>query len=195
VYRRRIRRIEATHSDPREGLAKLLGSPLTLRIKGLQEEIPPLQSLICDFSFESFWSDRSPFGYRHWFEERVSQVHEAIGERLLKASDDHPSKAREGPRWDSERRELWYGQKRLKTLPARAKHQRSILDEFEVQNWPPVIKDPLVPRQHDTPRERLKYAIKALNRGLRKAAAGNSPIEFKQVDNYTSVTWVVQETP
>jgi hypothetical protein len=194
AYGRRFHRIETTHRDVKEGLP-LLFSLITRNTVRLQQEIPPLQGLAFDFSFESFWNDRNKWGIEHWLRTRIGNLHEAIAERLSRLGDDPTPNARKTPWWDSESRELWYGEHRLKAFPPHAKHQCRILDEFEGQNWPITIKDPLVPREHNTPRERLKYAIRALNDGLRKAAAGNSPIEFKQVDNYTSVTWVVQETP
>jgi hypothetical protein len=50
---------------------------------------------------------------------------------------------RSRPRWDSERRELWFADKLCKGYYANpAKNQIDVIEAFEVANWPATIPDP-----------------------------------------------------
>jgi hypothetical protein len=93
------------------------------------------------------------------------------GERLLKQWDgrvalngnDH-SPALLLPRWDAERRQLWYGDQLVKWYRQPADSQQTILAAFEEEGWPPRIDDPL-PKVHGImPRDRLHDTLKRLNR-------------------------------
>jgi hypothetical protein len=67
------------------------------------------------------------------------------------------------PRWDGERRELWYGQGLCKKYRQQAKHQTAILEEFEKEGWRERIIDPLGSGPENATRQRTADAIRALN--------------------------------
>jgi hypothetical protein len=68
------------------------------------------------------------------------------------------------PRWDAGRRELWYGERRVKRLDSKASNQATVLAAFEEEGWPPRIDDPLPMVDGMDPQERLHETVKRLNR-------------------------------
>jgi hypothetical protein len=68
------------------------------------------------------------------------------------------------PRWDGERRQLLWGDCLVKRFRVPAACQELILASLEEQGWPGRIDDPLPCRRDVHPRDRLREAIKALNR-------------------------------
>jgi hypothetical protein len=199
LHGRITRRMGCEAADPRVWVPARLSQLLQPKIQRLQEEIPRLEGLASDFSVAAYWNgkSRSPsFGYRNWLREGLATLHETISTRLCEVSDDSSSKPTKTPRWQPETGELWYDGKILKKFPERAKNQRRILDEFEGQDWPREINDPLLPRDLEVEklRERLKDTIKSLNEGLAKKANGASPIQFKPIRNLAGVAWLAPST-
>jgi hypothetical protein len=68
------------------------------------------------------------------------------------------------PTWDRRSRELRLGELVVKQYKMPAAVQIAILDAFEEEDWPPRIDDPLPPRRGLDPQDRLREAIKSLNR-------------------------------
>jgi len=69
------------------------------------------------------------------------------------------------PRWDGERRELYWGEVVLKRFRARAENQELILAAFEEDGWPGRVDDPLPPTYARDASSRLRDAIRRLNEG------------------------------
>jgi hypothetical protein len=67
------------------------------------------------------------------------------------------------PRWDGQRRELWYGGRLLKRYRAPAQLQEPIVAAFEEDGWPPRIDDPLPQVPGQDPQARLHDAVHRLN--------------------------------
>jgi hypothetical protein len=72
-----------------------------------------------------------------------------------------PSGAR--PRWDAERRTLYYGDQACKVFRQKPGHQETILQTFEDDGWPARIDDPLPGGSTADPGQRLRNAIRNLN--------------------------------
>lgn len=68
------------------------------------------------------------------------------------------------PRYDTDLRELWLGEKLVKRYRTPAKNQELILQVFQEENWPARIDDPLVPLDEIDCKLRLRDTITALNR-------------------------------
>lgn len=68
------------------------------------------------------------------------------------------------PSWDRHHRVLKFGEEVVKSFRVPAANQEAILWAFEAAGWPPCIADPLNGDAEQEPRQRLAYAIKALNR-------------------------------
>ncbi len=69
------------------------------------------------------------------------------------------------PMWrTSPRPQLWWNGWLIKQFKRRAPSQRTILDTFEEDGWPPRIDDPLDRPVDSDPYERLHEAVKGLNR-------------------------------
>jgi hypothetical protein len=78
------------------------------------------------------------------------------------------SLAAQQPRWDRERKELYYRGSIVKQFKWPAANQETILMAFEEEGWPKRIDDPL-PRKPDMdPINRLHDTIKCLNRNHKK---------------------------
>jgi hypothetical protein len=88
------------------------------------------------------------------------------------------------PRWDGERRQLWYGKQLVKHFRRRAGCQETVLAAFEEEGWPPRIDDPLPRVAEIDPRDRLHDAVRRLNRGhlVRRLA-------FRRDGTGQGVTW------
>ncbi len=67
------------------------------------------------------------------------------------------------PRWDRDRRMLYFDGQVVKQYRCRAANQEAILAAFQEENWPYVIDDPLAPLPEVLPKQRLNETIKALN--------------------------------
>ena len=94
------------------------------------------------------------------------------GERLLKRWDGQiagngPAErpAPPVPHWDADRRELWFIDQLVKSYRVPASCQEIILSAFEEECWPPRIDDPLPMVGGMDRHERLREAVKGLNRG------------------------------
>jgi hypothetical protein len=85
------------------------------------------------------------------------------------------------PRWDADRRELWYGETLCKRYAARAQRQTTILAAFEEEEWPAHIDDPLDPGL-------LAEVLANLNRGLPDA-----PIRFRGEGTGEGICWEPRE--
>jgi len=67
------------------------------------------------------------------------------------------------PRYDRERRSLYWGDKVIKEFKKPAQNQETILLAFEEEDWRPSILDPLPPTENTTPEKKLDDTIHALN--------------------------------
>jgi len=68
------------------------------------------------------------------------------------------------PRWDSERRQLWWQDRLIKEFRRPAGNQETVLSALEEESWPARMDDPLPPKRHIDPKVRLHDTIKSLNR-------------------------------
>lgn len=73
------------------------------------------------------------------------------------------------PCWDRHHRVLTLDGQVVKAFRVPAANQEAILWAFEAAGWPPCIADPLSNDTDHDPRQRLTYAIKALNRSQQSA--------------------------
>jgi hypothetical protein len=71
------------------------------------------------------------------------------------------------PRWDAERRALFFGGHLIKRFKLPAANQEIILQTFEEDGWPFRIDDPLPKNIAIDPKRRLHNAINSLNRNQR----------------------------
>lgn len=71
------------------------------------------------------------------------------------------------PHWNAAARQLWFGGDLLKAFLVPAQIQVAILAAFEEMGWPSRIDDPLPPRDGTPAKDRLKSAIRSLNRNQR----------------------------
>lgn len=68
------------------------------------------------------------------------------------------------PTWDQDRRELRLEGRLVKVFRLPSPNQEMILGAFAEENWPPRIDDPLPPSPEMAPKQRLRDAIRNLNR-------------------------------
>jgi hypothetical protein len=104
------------------------------------------------------------------------------GAGLLKSSAGHGIGFT--PRWDGERRELWYGNQLVKVFRQPAGCQEIVLAAFQEDGWPPRIDDPLPPAADIDPRERLHDTVRRLNRAQRSRL-----LVFQRDGTRLGVTW------
>lgn len=76
-----------------------------------------------------------------------------------------PAPSPDRPRWVSDRRELRYQGRVVKTYHHTAPNQQCVLDAFEAADWCLWIRSPLTPDRFQDPVELLRDTIKNLNRG------------------------------
>jgi hypothetical protein len=81
------------------------------------------------------------------------------------------------PRWDEDRRELWYGNLLCKQFIRNAPNQFLVLQSFQELNWPHHLDDPLA-------KGKLANTIHDLQDALR-----DSPIEIGRGGDGRSITW------
>ncbi len=67
------------------------------------------------------------------------------------------------PRWDGERRMLYFYGEVVKQYRFHAANQEAVLATFQEENWPFTIDDPLSPVSDVPPKQRLRKTIKSLN--------------------------------
>lgn len=85
------------------------------------------------------------------------------GEASSDAMRDEPSMD-DLPRWEDDKRELWYGGQLIKQFRGPACNQVTILACFAELSWPTRIDDPLSPKDEIDPKKRLHDTIQSLNR-------------------------------
>lgn len=67
------------------------------------------------------------------------------------------------PCWDADRHELFLEGQLVKRFRHRSPNQERVLNVFEEDGWPPVVRDPLIPNGESCPKRRLNDTIKGLN--------------------------------
>src|SRR5207248_4492440 len=85
------------------------------------------------------------------------------------------------PRWDRERRELWYAGKICKRFRQPSDNQQHLLDAFEEAGWPARMENPLVPDGTGNDHQRLADTVRRMN--------GNTAIEFERDGTSEAVLW------
>jgi hypothetical protein len=112
--------------------------------------------------------------------EAQQEFRRARGEELPGAAtvEEQPAPR---PRWDSERRILWYGENICKKYRQQADNQIAIIEEFEKQGWPPRINDPLGTGPANVTRQQTSDAVRALNK--------NKYIAFQLGGDRKGVLW------
>jgi hypothetical protein len=70
----------------------------------------------------------------------------------------------ERPRWDPQKRQLWYGTVLVKQLKRLAPDQQLVLEAFQQAGWPEAISNPLAGETDAERRGRLRHVVKRLNR-------------------------------
>jgi hypothetical protein len=89
------------------------------------------------------------------------------------------------PRWDQDRRELWFGGCLCKRYRQPAKNQETILAAFEEDGWPARIDDPLPGTAEGDPGQRLADAVRALNEN-------KGCIDFEKDGTSAGVLWKIR---
>ncbi len=102
------------------------------------------------------WTTRSKHGV--WVISANPMFHHWLESRLEGKSDQATSDPR--PKWDGDRRELFFGDKLIKTIRQRAENVTRVLDVFEEEKWAKAIDDPL-PNGSDS--KRRGDTLKGLN--------------------------------
>ena len=92
------------------------------------------------------------------------------------------------PKWDSQTRELRYGEILCKRFRQQAGNQVTILNAFEEEGWPPRIDDPLRPKTGSDNEQRLRDAVKGLNKN-------KGGIKFELDGTGTGILWHPTESP
>jgi hypothetical protein len=85
------------------------------------------------------------------------------------------------PRWDSEARILWFGDKKCKIYRQQAHCQILILEHFENAGWKKSIIDPLGNGPDNATRQRTSDAVRALNK--------NDYIKFELSGDGKGILW------
>jgi hypothetical protein len=70
------------------------------------------------------------------------------------------------PQWDRALRRLYFGAAVIRQFRREAPEQMRVLDEFERQGWPEQTADPFPAERGVDGAQRLRDAVKNLNRGL-----------------------------
>ena len=70
------------------------------------------------------------------------------------------------PRYDKERRILFFGGEVVKAFKKPAPNQEPIILAFEEEGWPPKIYSPLRPNPEQDPKVMLNRTVQDLNRSL-----------------------------
>ncbi len=122
--------------------------------------------------------------------ERSCFVLTPAGEALLEpfdasANGNGHAAGRLLPKWDGNRRRLWYDGQLVKCYRVPACCQEILLAAFEEDGWPPRIDDPLPRLRNLDPRERLHYAIRRLN-----GRQFSRRLAFRRDGTGQGVTWV-----
>lgn len=84
--------------------------------------------------------------------------------RIAAGAEVDSQEDRAVPQWDASRRELTFRGFTVKTFRSTAPNQERILAAFEEEGWTRRVDDPLPPEAGQDSRERLRCAIKQLNR-------------------------------
>ncbi len=88
------------------------------------------------------------------------------------------------PTWDAQRRELRMSGRVIKRFRWLAKNQERILETFEEEGWLHRIDDPIPPQPQVNQRQRLRDAVRALNKNHE-----NSLIRFRGDGSGQGVVW------
>jgi hypothetical protein len=88
------------------------------------------------------------------------------------------------PQWNPKKRELIFQGEVVKTFRSTAPNQERILAAFQEDGWPHRIDDPLPPESEQDSRERLRSAIKQLNRNQ-----GNNLMRFCGDGSGKGILW------
>jgi hypothetical protein len=115
---------------------------------------------------------------------RLAELAE-VSEELFAARSSAPIIARpSAPNWDSDRRELAWGGIVVKRFRLPAANQEVILSAFQEDGWPARIDDPLPQDSFHSPPERLREAVRGLNR-----AQSQPLLRFGTDGTGRGVTW------
>jgi hypothetical protein len=87
------------------------------------------------------------------------------------------------PRWDAERRCLYFNRQLVKAFRVPAPNQEAVLAAFEQSGWPACVENPLGHRDPDR-KERLQQTIRALNRSRVRGL-----VRFRGDGRGTGVCW------
>jgi hypothetical protein len=88
----------------------------------------------------------------------------ALAAKHLAAARAQPVAEFSRPRWNSELHELYFHGELVKRYTRPSPNQELILEAFQEEGWPPRIDDPLPPAPDQDPKQRIRDAIKNLNR-------------------------------
>jgi hypothetical protein len=88
------------------------------------------------------------------------------------------------PRWDKDRRELWFGTALVKQFKVPAANQETVLAAFQEEQWPACLDDPLPPQPDIDPKRRLHDTVGSLNRNQKRFL-----IRFAGNGNGLGVRW------
>jgi hypothetical protein len=95
-----------------------------------------------------------------------------------------PSKRRKQPRYEARLRELRVGEAVVKRFTQKSDGQEIILLAFQEEGWPQVIDDPLMVKDDQEAKQRLRRAVDNLNRRQRVPL-----LHFHVIRQGTAVAW------
>jgi hypothetical protein len=154
---------------------------------GCAEEVSTRESFDTKWPYDTYiWTNRGLYMPEPNSLDALSAAADAVLDELGAPIEEIDLK----PRWDSERRELWLGERLVKQYRQRAANQVQILSAFEEENWPGRIDNPIRPKvntdENDTAR-RLSEAVRRLN--------DNDYIRFERDGTGEGILWQLTRRP
>jgi len=123
------------------------------------------------------------YNCRYWWEFKIAD--EFINIEVQIANVQAIGLSHVTPRWDAERRELWFGDTLCKRFRQPAKNQVRILVEFQESGWVTKIDDPLPGDREIDTRQRPADTVHKLN---------NNPCLVFELDGTSeAILWSIKE--
>jgi hypothetical protein len=108
-----------------------------------------------------------------------TRIQDGLQRIALEPTQTGSGQQREKPSWREDLLELYVGDRRVRRVAKQAHSLIVILNRFEKEGWPTTIANPL---NTSSDPERLKFAVKSLNKSLKQ-------IRFGSNGNGQGITW------
>jgi hypothetical protein len=138
--------------------------------------------LLIDENSDAFSLPSSAVGFRTINElarTLDTRIQDGLQRIALEPTQTRSGQQREKPSWRVDLLELYAGDRLVRRVAKQAHSLIEILNRFEKEGWPTTIANPL---KTSSDPERLKFAVKSLNKGLKQ-------IRFRSTGNGRGITW------